>query len=62
MKNAIYGFIVLTGSASPEALVWRGRKNKHILIAVFLSNAAVKNYLNRFIYVQVIAKRTWDVF
>jgi len=59
-KDAIYVFSVSPGSA--EALAKWGGKTKNILIAYFLCNVFTKNYRNRFICVEVIAKQRWDVF
>ena len=38
------------------------RKIKHHLIVCFLSNMHPRNYQNRFMYVEVIARRRWDTY
>ena len=59
-KDAIYGFLVLQGSAEP--LDRWGGKTKHHLISYFLSNTSAKNYRNRIVCVKIIASQMWDVF
>jgi len=60
LKDAILGFPVSPGNA--EAQVRWGWKIKHILITYILGNMCAQNYLNRTVYVKIIASQRWDVF
>jgi len=47
-------------SGSAEKLV--GWDEKHLLTAYFAENLSAKYYKNRLMYVEVIARRRWNVF
>jgi len=60
VKNVIFVFPVLTGSA--EARVISGSIVKRLLIAYFIGNIYAKKYQNPFMCVKVTARQRWDVF
>jgi len=60
MKNAIFVFPVLPGSAEPQ-VIWGGIV-KCLLIAYFVCNISAKKYQNPFACVKVIANQRPDVF
>jgi len=59
MKNAIFVFPVLPGSAEAQAI--QGGIVKHLLFSYFIGNISTKNIQIRS-RVKVIASQRWDVF
>jgi len=60
VKNAIFMFPILPGSAEAQ-VIWGGTV-KRILIDYFIGKICAKKYQNPFTFVKVIASQRWDVF
>jgi len=60
VKNAIFVFPVLPGSAEAQ-VIWSGIV-KRLLIAYFIGSTSAKKYQNPSTCVKVIACQRWDVF
>jgi len=59
VKNAIFVFPVLPGSAEAQ-VIWGGVV-KRPLIAYFISNISAKKRQNPFTFVEDVANQRWDV-